>query len=150
MSQVADGGMRDALSILDQLLSYEKESVNYDDALQITGFADRENIEKILLALLNQDAGQALQLTQDELAKGASSKNILDEIIDLTTKSLLIVKTDENKQETFLTKDFIEKIKSVSTDSYYRLINLANNALNDFRYTNQQQIPLEVFLDRSK
>lgn len=146
IAQVADGGMRDALSILDQLLSYEKESVNYDDALQITGFADRENIEKILLALLNQDAGQALQLTQDELAKGASSKNILDEIIDLTTKSLLIVKTDENKQETFLTKDFIEKIKSVSTDSYYRLINLANNALNDLRYTNQQQIPLEVFL----
>ena len=146
IAQVADGGMRDALSILDQLLSYEKESVNYDDALQITGFADRENIEKILLALLNQDAGQALQLTQDEMAKGASSKNILDEIIDLTTKSLLIVKTDENKQETFLTKDFIEKIKSVSTDSYYRLINLANNALNDLRYTNQQQIPLEVFL----
>ncbi len=146
IAQVADGGMRDALSILDQLLSYEKESVNYDDALQITGFADRENIEKILLALLNQDAGQALQFTQDELAKGASSKNILDEIIDLTTKSLLIVKTDENKQETFLTKDFIEKIKSVSTDSYYRLINLANNALNDLRYTNQQQIPLEVFL----
>ncbi len=146
IAQVADGGMRDALSILDQLLSYEKESVNYDDALQITGFADRENIEKILLALLNQDAGQALQLTQDELAKGASSKNILDEIIDLTTKSLLIVKTDENKQETFLTKDFIEKIKSVFTDSYYRLINLANNALNDLRYTNQQQIPLEVFL----
>src|SRR5699024_9267436 len=146
IAQVADGGMRDALSILDQLLSYEKESVNYDDALQITGFADRENIEKILLALLNQDTGQALQFTQDELAKGASSKNILDEIIDLTTKSLLIVKTDENKQETFLTKDFIEKIKSVSTDSYYRLINLANNALNDLRYTNQQQIPLEVFL----
>lgn len=46
IAQVADGGMRDALSILDQLLSYEKESVNYDDALQITGFADRENIEK--------------------------------------------------------------------------------------------------------
>lgn len=145
IAQVADGGMRDALSILDQLLSYEKESVNYDDALQITGFADRENIEKILLALLNQDAGQALQLTQDELAKGASSKNILDEIIDLTTKSLLIVKTDENKQETFLTKDFIEKIKSVSTDSYYRLINLANNALNDLRYTNQQQCKVPVF-----
>lgn len=32
------------------------------------------------------------------------------------------------------------------TDTYYRLITLANNALNDLRYTNQQQIPLKVFL----
>ncbi len=48
IAQVADGGMRDALSILDQLLSYEKGSVNYNDALQITGFAAKENIEKNL------------------------------------------------------------------------------------------------------
>lgn len=146
IAQVADGGMRDALSILDQLLSYEKESVNYDDALQITGFADRENIEKILLALLNQDAGQALALTQNELDQGASSKNILDELIDLATKSLMIIKTGEDKQETFLTADFITQIKDIPTDTYYRLIDLANKALNDLRYTNQQQIPLEVFL----
>lgn len=146
IAQVADGGMRDALSILDQLLSYEKESVNYDDALQITGFADRENIEKILLALLNQDAGQALALTQNELDQGASSKNILDELIDLATKSLMIIKTGEDKQETFLTADFITQIKDIPTDTYCRLIDLANKALNDLRYTNQQQIPLEVFL----
>ena len=109
-------------------------------ALQITGFADRENIEKILLALLNQDAGQALALTQNELDQGASSKNILDELIDLATKSLMIIKTGEDKQETFLTADFITQIKDIPTDTYYRLINLANNALNDLRYTNQQSL----------
>ena len=145
IAQVADGGMRDALSILDQLLSYEKGSVNYDDALQITGFAAKENIEKILLALLDQDAVNALKLTQSALDEGASSKNILDELIDMATKSLMLIKTKED-QGTFLTENFVQKIQDVPTSRYYRLITLANNALNDLRYTNQQQIPLKVFL----
>lgn len=147
IAQVADGGMRDALSILDQLLSYEKGSVNYDNALKITGFAARENIEKILLALLSEDAGAALKETQSALADGASSKNILDELIDLATNSLMISKAngavDDNS---FLTKDFSQKISQIPSARYFRLITLANNALNDLRYTNQQQIPLEVFL----
>lgn len=146
IAQVADGGMRDALSILDQLLSYEKESVNYQDALQITGFAARENIEKILLALLDQDPVNALKLAQAELNHGASSKNILDELIDMATKGLMLVKVGNNGQETFLSEGFEEKIKQVPTERFYHLIELANTALNDLRYTNQQQIPLEVFM----
>ena len=77
--------------------------------------------------------------------QGASSKNILDELIDMATKSLMVIKANED-QGAFLTENFIEKIKDVPTDTYYRLITLANNALNDLRYTNQQQIPLKVFL----
>lgn len=146
IAQVADGGMRDALSILDQLLSYEKESVNYEDALQITGFADRKNVEQILLKLLSKDAPAALKLAQEELDKGASSKNILDELVDMATKSLMIIKTGDDDKNMFLSEDFIAKIKDVPTSTYYRLITLANKALNDLHYTNQQQIPLEVFL----
>lgn len=146
IAQVADGGMRDALSILDQLLSYEADSVNYDDALRITGFAAKENIEKIMLALLNEDAAEALKQTQVALNDGASSKNILDEIIDLATNSLIVNKAGADNNSTFLTEDFAEKIKSFSSSRYFKIINLANNALNDLRYTNQQQIPLDVFL----
>lgn len=146
IAQVADGGMRDALSILDQLLSYEKDSVNYDDALRITGFAAKENIEQIMLALLNEDAAESLTQTQKALADGASSKNILDEIIDLATNSLMVNKAGSDNSSTFLTDDFAEKIKQYPSQRYFKIINLANNALNDLRYTNQQQIPLDVFL----
>lgn len=147
IAQVADGGMRDALSILDQLLSYEKGTVNYDDALQITGFAARENIEKILLALLNEDAGTALTETKTALDNGASSKNILDELIDLATNALMVNKAgDVDNDSNFLTKEFADKIKNVPSDRYLQLVAAANQALNDLRYTNQQQIPLEVFL----
>ena len=146
IAQVADGGMRDALSILDQLLSFDKNKVEYDAALEITGFADKEKIEQILLAILNNDPTEALSLAQTELANGASSKNILDELIEMATNALMAVKTKDNSQKNFLNADFIKKIQDVNSDRYFQLIASANTALNDLRYTNQQQIPLEVFL----
>lgn len=146
IAQVADGGMRDALSILDQLLSFDKNKVEYDAALEITGFADKEKIEQILLAILNNDTTEALSLAQTELANGASSKNILDELIEMATNALMAVKTKDNSQKNFLNADFIKKIQDVNSDRYFEVIASANTALNDLRYTNQQQIPLEVFL----
>ena len=146
IAQVADGGMRDALSILDQLLSFDKNKVEYEAALEITGFADKEKIEQILLAILNNDATEALSLAQTELANGASSKNILDELIEMATNALMAVKTNDSNQNFFLSDDFVEQIKEVDPDRYFQLIASANTALNDLRYTNQQQIPLEVFL----
>ena len=149
IAQVADGGMRDALSILDQLLSFDKNKVEYDAALEITGFADQEKIEQILLAILNRDAAQAISLAQAEFKNGASSKNILDELIAMATTALMIVKTKDSSQNNFLNKDFVQKIKDIPAERYFQLIATANTALNDLRYTNQQQIPLEVFLVES-
>ncbi len=146
IAQVADGGMRDALSILDQLLSFDKNKVEYDSALEITGFAAKEKIEQILLAILNEDATKALSLAQTELTNGASSKNILDELIEMATNALMVVKTNDSSQHFFLSNDFIDQIKEVAPERYFQLISAANTALNDLRYTNQQQIPLEVFV----
>ena len=146
IAQVADGGMRDALSILDQLLSFDKNKVEYDAALEITGFADEEKIEQILLAILNNDTNEALALAQTELENGASSKNILDELIEIATKALMAVKTNDSDQKIFLNDDFMQKIQDVNSERYFQVIAAANTALNDLRYTNQQQIPLEVFL----
>ena len=149
IAEVADGGMRDALSILDQLLSYENDSVEYDAALEITGFAAKEKIEQILLAILNKDASQALALAQTELQNGASSKNILDELIDMATNALILLKAGGENKSNFLSQDFVEQIKDIPEQRYFNLIASANTALNDLRYTNQQQIPLEVFLVES-
>lgn len=149
IAQVADGGMRDALSILDQLLSYEQDTVKYATALEITGFAARETVEQILLAILNKDAVKAIELAHKQLQQGASSKNILDELIDLATNCLLVLKTGTDNHSNFCSETFIEQIKEFTVDSYFDLIVFANNALTNLRYTNQQQIPLEVFIVES-
>lgn len=144
IAQVADGGMRDSLSILDQILSYDQDKVKYEDALRITGYAAQEKIEQVLLNLLNSETSAALEIVHALLQDGASTKNILDELISLTVKGMLAIKS--NKEETFLTEDCVSELTKIPEEKFYSLVQAANNALNDLRYTNQQQIPLDVFV----
>lgn len=144
IAQVADGGMRDSLSILDQILSYDQDKVKYEDALRITGYAAQEKIEQVLLNLLNGETSAALEIVNALLQDGASTKNILDELISLTVKGMLAIKS--NKEETFLTEDYVSELTKIPEEKFYSLVQAANNALNDLRYTNQQQIPLDVFV----
>lgn len=144
IAQVADGGMRDSLSILDQILSYDQDKVKYEDALRITGYAAQEKIEQVLLNLLNGETSAALEIVHALLQNGASTKNILDELISLTVKGMLAIRS--NKEETFLTEDYVSELTKIPEEKFYSLVQAANNALNDLRYTNQQQIPLDVFV----
>lgn len=144
IAQVADGGMRDSLSILDQILSYDQDKVKYDDALRITGYAAQEKIEQVLLNLLKGETSEAFEIVHNLLQDGASTKNILDELISLTVKGMLVVKS--NKEATFLTKDYAAELAKIPEEKFYNLVQAANTALNDLRYTNQQQIPLDVFV----
>lgn len=144
IAQVADGGMRDSLSILDQILSYDQDKVKYEDALRITGYAAQEKIEQVLLNLLNGETSAALEIVNALLQDGASTKNILDELISLTVKGMLAIKS--NKEETFLTEGYVSELTKIPEEKFYSLVQAANNALNDLRYTNQQQIPLDVFV----
>lgn len=144
IAQVADGGMRDSLSILDQILSYDQDKVKYEDALRITGYAAQEKIEQVLLNLLNGETSVALEIVHALLQDGASTKNILDELISLTVKGMLAIKS--NKEETFLTENYVAELAKIPEEKFYSLVQAANNALNDLRYTNQQQIPLDVFV----
>lgn len=144
IAQVADGGMRDSLSILDQILSYDQDKVKYDDALKITGYAAQEKIEQVLLDLLKGQTSEAFEIVHNLLQDGASTKNILDELISLTVKGMLVVKS--NKEATFLTKDYATELAKIPEEKFYNLVQAANTALNDLRYTNQQQIPLDVFV----
>ena len=67
----------------------------------------------------------------------------------MATNALILLKAGGENKSNFLSQDFVEQIKDIPEQRYFNLIASANTALNDLRYTNQQQIPLEVFLVES-
>ncbi|APT18094.1 DNA polymerase III [Amylolactobacillus amylotrophicus DSM 20534] len=144
IAQVADGGMRDALSILDQIISFEKDGVTYADALEITGFANQEKIEELFLLLTQQETGAALALNKELLAAGINPQNILNELVELATQVLISQKT-KTKSSAFLTNELSETVESLDNRAILYLIDTANEALNDLRFTTQQNVPLDIF-----
>lgn len=65
----AEGGMRDALSALDQIISFKGSPVTEADVLAIFGLVSRENLEKLATAILKGDMAGGLQII-DELDRG--------------------------------------------------------------------------------
>jgi DNA polymerase III subunit gamma/tau len=89
----ADGGMRDAQSMLDQLVAFCGESITEENVLDIFGFTSREKVAELTSKLLARDTPAALKLIQTESEGGRELSQLLGELIGCL-RGLLIAKLD--------------------------------------------------------
>ncbi|MGX4644756.1 DNA polymerase III subunit gamma/tau [Holzapfeliella sp. JNUCC 80] len=144
IAKVSDGGMRDALSILDQIISFNlDQQVTTKEVEETTSYANTKAIQTILTSVLTKDLTTSLQQTVDLQAKGITVKNILTEAIDVLTSLLLAQK--ETEKETELTK----LAQDSSQEQLLAMIEYANEGLNNLKYSTQQKTLLDVFIVKS-
>jgi DNA polymerase-3 subunit gamma/tau len=89
----ADGGMRDAQSMLDQLVSFCGDSINESNVLDVFGFTSREKVASLTQTLLARDNPAALSLIQKEAESGRELSQLLGELIGCL-RALLVAKLD--------------------------------------------------------
>ncbi len=89
----ADGGMRDAQSMLDQLVAFCGEHITEQNVLDVFGFTSREKVAALVSALLRRDPPAALSLVQKEAADGRELSQLLGELIGCL-RALLVAKLD--------------------------------------------------------
>src|SRR5699024_6328096 len=61
IAQAAEGGMRDALSILDQVISFGNDEITLENALMVTGSVQNDELLKYLQQVTKKDTAQALE-----------------------------------------------------------------------------------------
>lgn len=77
IAKVSDGGMRDALSILDQIISFNSGSqVTVKEVEETTGYANTRAVQSILISILNRNLTESLQESTDLQDKGITVKKI--------------------------------------------------------------------------
>ena len=89
----ADGGMRDAQSMLDQLVSFCGDTINEVNVLDVFGFTSREKVAALTQTLLARDNPAALSLIQKEAESGRELSQLLGELIGCL-RALLVSKLD--------------------------------------------------------
>ncbi|MCU0794910.1 MAG: DNA polymerase III subunit gamma/tau [Akkermansiaceae bacterium] len=77
----ADGGMRDAQSMLDQLVAFCGESISEANVLDVFGFTSRETVASLAAAILERDTARALSILQRESEAGRELSQLLGELI---------------------------------------------------------------------
>ena len=112
----AKGAMRDALSILDQVLSFDKEEFLLKDVEFILGSVDFEKIDKLVENIIIKDQKQSLKALVSIRDGGKSNLDIVDSLINFY-RDLMILSISgdeenfENQERLTLLKDRLKKIE---------------------------------------
>ena len=106
IARAADGSMRDALSLLDQAISFGAGNVTSEQVNQMLGTISQQQVHLLINALINNDGQQLLQQSQELSAQGRDFKTVLNELLATLQRiaSIQLVPDLENTDET----DFVQ------------------------------------------
>ncbi len=93
LARGAEGGMRDAESMLDQLVAFCGDTIEEDDVLKIFGFSGRETVNALSSALIAGETPQALRLIHQQAEAGKDLSRLLGDLIT-HLRNLLVAKAD--------------------------------------------------------
>ena len=146
IGRAAEGGMRDALSILDQTISFSDEKVMLADAMQVTGSLTYEMMDQYIGYCVAGNVEEALETLESILSSGKEARRFLEDIL-LYCRDLLMYQQAPKlltEKVGHLTENFKELSEKTDAEKIYQLIQILSDTQNDIRFTNNANIYLEV------
>lgn len=138
VAENAEGGLRDAISLLDQTISFAGDKITEDDVHQVSGSVQKKAIIKMLTAISNKEIPQAMAVLKDLLAEGKEITRIVYDLI-LALRDLLIEKT------TKVEKGKYNELSAIfSTDKIYFYLEILNQLQQDMKTTHQKRAYVEL------
>lgn len=149
IAQKADGAMRDALSIFDQVVSFSEGKITYKDVIHNLNILDYEYYFKLTLALLEGDVAAALLLFNDILTKGFDSRNFINGYA-AHLRDLMVCKNPETIQlmevGAGIKEKYLAQSAEVSLPFLYSGLDICNQADIQFRSSRNQRLTIELAL----
>ncbi|MBR2890863.1 MAG: DNA polymerase III subunit gamma/tau [Bacilli bacterium] len=146
IAEVAEGGMRDALSILDQVFAYGKENFSAEDVNNITGRVSTNDIIKLLNIINDSKVSDALDLVNDILNTGKEVSTLIHSMLVLCRDVILYqnIKNANNDKTIFNNQSFINLAHSIKKNKLFKFVDILNDIQNKIKHSNTPKIYLEV------
>ncbi|WP_404456938.1 DNA polymerase III subunit gamma/tau [Oceanobacillus kapialis] len=143
----AEGGMRDALSILDQAISYSEEKVELEDVLAVTGGVSQQIMTDIVQSMYQQDVQHALKQLDELISRGKDPGRFVYDMIYFL-RDLLLFKSApalEGLLERARTDEsFTSLAEAVSIQWVRQAIMEMNQCQQEMKWTNSPKVFIEI------
>ena len=149
LSQIAasaEGGMRDALSLFDQCISYSvNDVIGIDDVLAVSGNVNYLNIIELLSACRSENETDAVMILNNIIKEGKEVPRIVNDTI-LFLRDVLLFKNNAVLEDKLMYKNekFISLSNNISKAIIYQWIDILNDTLNQMRFSTQKRAYLEL------
>jgi DNA polymerase-3 subunit gamma/tau len=147
IARIADGGMRDALSLLDQCIAFS-DNVNIETVSSAAGIAGRDYLFELLDAIINHNASQALSIIDKLYSMSKDMQRLCEELLSQMRNLMLVKTVPEQKNLLACLPDEIEKLttlsKAVGLDDILNKLNVLQECNERLTRSLSKRIELEM------
>ena len=149
IARVADGGMRDAQSMLDQLVSFCGNSISEQNVNDIFGVTSRDTVARALAYMLDRQLPSLLHLVHELAEAGRDMGQLLSELMG-AVRELLVSKVAPDEASNSLPAEWRETLATLlartPTDKIIRLMEVLSTAEEHMRWSTNKRLHLEMGL----
>ncbi|HEY8074702.1 MAG TPA: DNA polymerase III subunit gamma/tau [Labilithrix sp.] len=154
LAREAAGSMRDAMSLLDQVIAYGEKKITAEDVARVLGVADREVLHRLTSAVLDGDAGAALKVLDDVSRQGFDLVHLCRDLLH-HVRNLVVAKVCAEEQARALLDLADEEVKDVlalaqrsDADDLGRIFTGLSRSFDEIVKSGQVRASLEMTLVR--
>lgn len=149
IAQKADGGLRDALSMFDQIVSFSNRNVTYQAVIDNLNILDYDYYFKLMHAISNEDAADTLLIFDNVLNKGFDGGHFIAGLSNhlrnlLVTKEPLTLKLLDVSEN--IKKKYFDQSNALSSGLLLSALNIANQCEISYRSSKNQRLQVELAL----
>ncbi|PCF86142.1 DNA polymerase III subunit gamma/tau [Staphylococcus intermedius] len=138
IAKVSEGGMRDALSIMDQAIAFGDERLTLKDALDVTGSLDESDLNALFQDVVQGRVHDAFERYHQFVSEGKEVNRLINDMIYFVRDTIMAKTTQlETAYEALMPFDL---------EVLYKMIDVINDTLVSIRFSVNQNVHLEVLL----
>lgn len=143
IATLAKGGLRDAISILDQVSNYS-EKITLENILEVTSSISEDSILEFYKYLLQGDVTKSLLMYNDFVAQAKDTKLLLNDLINIT-RDIVVYKNLNNTNYTNYNVKIIEDVvKDVPFDYFYKIIEYLSQTEQYIRFSTEYMSYMQI------
>ena len=148
ISRNSQGALRDALSILDQCISFGDNKIEYKDVVELLGTVNVDQLFDMAKCIINQDTKKSLQNLNEFVLCGKDIRNLINDLID-HFRNLMVCKVSNELDEIISLPDEIlillkEQSNSIDMNNLIRILNILSVAQDNIRSSSNPRVLAEV------
>lgn len=145
IAESAEGGMRDALSILDQASIFANGKITVFDVDSVTGRISSYKLIELVSAFKEKDATRSIEIINELVNMGKEVSRLVGSVIQFCRDILLFTNVgDTNEKYIYTLPEFKELATKLSSNELFYYIDVLVDIQNKIRFTTSQKIYLEV------
>ena len=143
IATLAKGGLRDAISILDQVSNYS-EKITLDHILEVTSSISEDDILEFYRSLLQGDVTKSLLTYNTFVSQAKDTKLLLNDLINVT-RDVVVYKNLNNTTYTVYNIDKIaEEVNKVEFDYFYKIIEYLSQTEQYIRFSTEYMSYMQI------